>query len=164
MTGRGPAERLDCATSPGNQATTTGRHIGLNVDNFDRLPYSDATSAANGSASPAAPARDTHSSATATSNIQQIRRALHAAPGRQYPPGPLVITVAAAVHQSFPSYLDAPRAHRLDTLVGHQRIGIHTRQSIGDSGCHALRHCWPVLKPAGALVRGVAAGQASLLG
>lgn len=36
-------------------------------------------------------------------DIQQIRRALHAAPGRHYPPVPLVIKVTAQAHQSSPS-------------------------------------------------------------
>ncbi|MFI0219974.1 hypothetical protein [Streptomyces lydicus] len=41
---RWPATLLGCASSPGNWTTTTedsttGRRIGLHVDNFDRLPY-----------------------------------------------------------------------------------------------------------------------------
>ncbi|MGW3689857.1 hypothetical protein [Streptomyces sp. NPDC005125] len=68
MTGRWPAERLGCAASPGNQATTTGRHIGLHVDNFDRLPYSRRHQRRRRLCLARAPARDTHSSATTTSS------------------------------------------------------------------------------------------------
>lgn len=44
LNGRWPTELLGCTASPGNWATTTedsstGRRIGLHVDNFDRLPY-----------------------------------------------------------------------------------------------------------------------------
>ncbi|MFF7098117.1 hypothetical protein ACFY9A_37895 [Streptomyces rubradiris] len=44
LNGLWPTTLLGCAASPGNWATTTedsstGRRIGLHVDNFDRLPY-----------------------------------------------------------------------------------------------------------------------------
>lgn len=44
LDGRWPTILLGCAASPGNWTTTTedsttGRRIGLHVDNFDRLPY-----------------------------------------------------------------------------------------------------------------------------
>ncbi|MDT0267340.1 hypothetical protein RM844_13700 [Streptomyces sp. DSM 44915] len=44
LNGRWPTTLLGCASSPGNWTTTTedsttGRRIGLHIDNFDRLPY-----------------------------------------------------------------------------------------------------------------------------
>jgi hypothetical protein len=69
-------------------------------------------------------------------DIQQICRALHAAPGRHYPPG-------APGHQGDGP---GPPEFPVDALVGHQGIGIHAGQSIGDAGCQALQHCWPMLR------------------
>jgi hypothetical protein len=69
-------------------------------------------------------------------DIQQICRALHAAPGRHYPPG-------APGHQGDGP---GPPEFPVDALVGHHGIGIHAGQSIGDAGCQALQHCWPVLR------------------
>lgn len=59
---------------------TTGHHIGLNADPFDRLPYSRRDQRRRRLCRTRAPARDTHSSATTTSSRSTARSASHRPP------------------------------------------------------------------------------------
>lgn len=88
LNGRWPTGLLGCTASPGNLATTTeeattGRRIGLHVDNFDRLPYSGRRCGRRRLCLNLGPG--SRYLLIGDLDIQQICRTLHADPDRHHP-------------------------------------------------------------------------------
>ncbi|MFF2020907.1 hypothetical protein ACFVW2_03720 [Streptomyces sp. NPDC058171] len=102
LNGRWPTKLLGCTASPSNWATTTedpttGRRIGLHVDNFDRLPYARRHQGRRRLCLNLGPGP--RYLLIGDHDIQQICRTLYADPDRHHPHTTDIRRYVAAGHQ-----------------------------------------------------------------